>query len=88
VDLPAAGVGLDLGAVGDLAEVLLDGQPCGVRLWAPYRLDLGPAIQPGVHDLEVRVTNSMANAFEGAQLPSGLMGPVHLLPRHHPPTTP
>ena len=74
-------VGLDLGAVGDIAEVTLDGNPAGVRMWAPYRVVLAGPVTPGRHRLEVRVTNSMANAYEGAQLPSGLMGPVQLILR-------
>ena len=72
---------LDLGAVGDIAEALLDGEPAGVRMWAPYRIPLAGPVVAGRHTLEVRVTNSMANACEGAQLPSGLMGPMRLMLR-------
>ena len=72
---------LDLGAAGDIAEALLDGEPAGVRMWAPYRIPLAGPVAVGRHTLEVRVTNSMANAYEGAQLPSGLMGPVRLILR-------
>lgn len=68
---------LDLGIVGDIAEIILDESPIGTRMWSPYRLRLG-VLEAGPHDLEVRVTNSMANAYEGMQLPSGLMGPVTL----------
>ena len=68
-------VELDLGRVGDIADVRVDGKPAGTRMWAPYRLDLG-TLTAGRHQLEIRVTNSMANAYEGMQLPSGLMGPV------------
>jgi hypothetical protein len=36
--------------------------------------------QPGgEHQLELRITNSMANAYEGVQSPSGLIGPVNLI---------
>lgn len=69
---------LDLGQVGDIAEVHLNGIPLGVRGWAPYLLDLGEAIRTGANQLEVKVTNSMANAYDGLQLPSGLIGPVVL----------
>ncbi len=68
---------LDLGGVGDIAEVSLDGQPAGVCAWAPYRLTVD-GLRAGEHTLEVRVTNSMANAFDGRQLPSGVLGPVRL----------
>ena len=82
-DLPAAAdrLELDLGAVGDIAEALLDGEPAGVRMWAPYRIPLTAPVAAGRHTLEVRVSNSMANAYEGAQLPSGLIGPVQLIIR-------
>ncbi|MHB0939096.1 MAG: hypothetical protein ACYC6A_22105 [Armatimonadota bacterium] len=67
---------LDLGRVGDIAEVTLNGNPAGVRAWAPYVLPV--ALREGENTLAVRVTNSMANAYDGLQLPSGLIGPVAL----------
>jgi hypothetical protein len=70
---------LDLGRVGDIADVTLNGRPLGVRAWAPYVLPL-PAgrLRAGTNALEVRVTNSMANACDGRQFPSGLLSPVRL----------
>jgi hypothetical protein len=65
---------LDLGAVGELAELAVDGVTVGARLWAPYRFDL--ALDTGEHELVVRVTNSAANARCGSLRPSGLLGPV------------
>ncbi|MFZ4696006.1 MAG: hypothetical protein ACOYMV_12850, partial [Verrucomicrobiia bacterium] len=70
----AAELWLDLGRVGEIAELRVDGRVVGACLWAPYRFRFNAA--PGRHRFEVRVTNSMANEYEGAQLPSGLMGPV------------
>ena len=78
---PAAEAWLDLGRVGDSAAVFLDGRQVGVRMWAPYRVCLGRDLAPGTHRLEVRVTNSMANEYEGSQRPSGLLGPVGLVVR-------
>lgn len=69
---------LDLGSVRDIAEVWLNGRRLGVRLWAPHVLELGDACRVGENRLEIRVTNSMANAYDGAQFPSGLLGPVVL----------
>jgi hypothetical protein len=69
---------LDLGRVGDIAEVLINGRPAGVRAWAPYVLAIDHVCRPSINSLEVRVTNSMANAYDGLQMPSGLMGPVVL----------
>jgi hypothetical protein len=67
---------LDLGRVGDIAEVMVNDQPVGVRAWAPYIFEVGRVCRPGMNTLEVRVTNSMANAFDGLQMASGLMGSV------------
>ncbi len=67
---------IDLGVVGDIAEVLINGERVGVRAWAPYILPLNSASRPGTNRLEVRVTNSMANRHDGRQSPSGLLGPV------------
>jgi hypothetical protein len=77
----AKNVSLDLGEVGDIAEVLIDGVIAGVRMWAPYIVELGE-VSAGSHAVEVKVTNSMVNAFEGKQSPSGMMGPVTLITKH------
>lgn len=69
---------LDLGHVGDIAEVWLNGVRVAVRAWAPYTFAIGTICSPGTNSLEIRVTNSIANAYDGLQLPSGLMGPVCL----------
>ena len=82
IDIPPADeILLELGKVGDIAEVLLDDRTTGVRMWAPYRIALGQNIPPGTHRLEIRITNTMANAYEGIQASSGLIGPIHLISR-------
>ena len=69
---------IDLGVVGDIAEVLINSKRVGVQAWAPYILPLGEVCHSGTNRLEVRVTNSMANRYDGRQLPSGLIGPIFL----------
>jgi hypothetical protein len=69
---------LDLGQVGDIAEVILNDTPVGSRAWAPYVWALDQICQVGDNQLEVRVTNSMANRLEGLQRPSGLLGPISI----------
>ncbi|MCE9616040.1 MAG: hypothetical protein K8T26_17350 [Lentisphaerae bacterium] len=71
---------LDLGAVGDLADATLNGQPLGMRAWSPHVFSLLDALHVGSNVLNVLVTNSMANAYEGRQRTSGLFGPVVLRP--------
>ncbi len=67
---------LELGEVGELAAVRVDGQPAGSRLWPPYRFDLGPRPAGARAVIEVEVTNSQANRYAGAMRRSGLCGPV------------
>lgn len=70
---------LDLGGVGDNADVSVNGAPVADLFWAPYRCPVpADATRAGRNTLAVRVTNSSANRFEGALLPSGLLGPVTL----------
>ena len=70
---------LDLGQVGDIAEVLINGKTVGVCAWAPYRLRVDPHCQAGTNQLTIHVTNTIANFYEGLQRPSGLLGPVEIL---------
>ena len=70
---------IDLGRVGDSAVVAVNGTPVGSALWAPYRITRGgSAWRAGRNLLQIQVTNSAANSYEGAMRPSGLMGPVYL----------
>ena len=56
---------LDLGRVGDLADVSLNGRALG-QLWkAPYRVDISSALQPGENHLEIKVTNQWTNRLAG-----------------------
>ena len=50
---------LDLGSVGDIAEVIVNGQTAGVLGWAPYRVQIGHLCSEGDNQLDVRVTNSI-----------------------------
>lgn len=68
---------LELGEVEETAEVELNGIDMGVRFWKPYRYaDISAAAKPGINRLRVTVAGSLANAYNGASLPSGLLGPV------------
>ncbi|MCS7463299.1 hypothetical protein N0M98_24555 [Paenibacillus doosanensis] len=63
---------LDLGHVRGTAEVWVNGQPLGVRLWRPYRFAL-PALPDGKHRLRIRVTNTLGTHYEIGR-PTGLVG--------------
>jgi hypothetical protein len=53
---------LDMGDVRYACEVFLNGRRVGRRAWAPFVVDLEGAIRPGDNRLEIRVTNTLANA--------------------------
>ncbi len=56
---------LDLGKVGDVAEVSLNGKAVGVAWMQPYQLDVTEAIRGGTNHLEVLVTNTLINYVSG-----------------------
>ncbi|EAR14584.1 glycosyl hydrolase [Robiginitalea biformata] len=64
-----AGVWLDLGAVHNLAEVILNGQSMGVAWKAPYRIEITEALKDGANQLEIRVTNTWVNRLIGDAQP-------------------
>jgi (4-O-methyl)-D-glucuronate---lignin esterase len=77
---------LDLGVVKNIAEVRVNGQRAGTRLWSPYRVEITPLLKPGSNRIQIGVTNTLANRYgQGQQnLPgkpaSGLIGPIRLVP--------
>ena len=97
---------LDLGEIAYSARVRLDGQDLGTCYAAPWRVLVPHDLPAGQHQLEIEVTNLMANrlaaldrekqpwrkfffvdihyqGFDAANwepLPSGLLGPVQLVP--------
>ncbi|RZK33333.1 MAG: DNA-binding protein, partial [Hymenobacter sp.] len=52
---------LELGQVANLAEVQLNGRPCGIAWTAPYRVDITEALKKGDNQLKIKVTNTWAN---------------------------
>jgi hypothetical protein len=68
-------VWLDFGRLlSTLAIVRCNGKEAGAALWAPYRVELTPLVQPGANRLEIELVNSLRN----------LLGPHHYTgPRKH-----
>jgi len=82
IDIPASALGsdrrldLDLGDVGSLAEVCLNGRNLGTLWSKPFRLDISGAAKPGANHLQVRVTNVWHNRLVGQRLkPQAFTGP-------------
>ena len=76
---------LDLGFVGETAEVRVNGIAVGVRINAPYKFDLTPALQSGDNRLEVLVRSNPGHRRYTDGLccfshipPTGILGPVAL----------
>lgn len=69
---------LDLGNVGEQAELCVNGVNAGVRLWAPYTFELTPYIKDGKNRICVSVSNSIANKYSCDRQPSGLLGEVKI----------
>jgi len=66
---------LDLGQVGDLAQVSVNGVDVGTAWHAPYRIDIGRAVHSGRNRLEIRVANTWVNRLVGDAQP-GVQHPV------------
>jgi len=57
---------LSLGKVYHLATVRVNGIDCGTAWTAPYEVDITKALKKGTNTLEIEVTNTWANAINGA----------------------
>lgn len=75
---------LDLGYVGEMAELKVNGESAGVRFSPPYRFDVGHLLKSGENKISVDVANNYG--FEKKDVfskyvmfePSGILGPVVL----------
>ena len=55
-----------MGALCDVASVKVNGMDCGIAWTAPYEVDITKALRKGDNTIEIEVTNSWANALNGA----------------------
>ncbi len=64
-EAPVSGgsVVLDLGTVSHTAEVFVNGQRIGARLWPPFEFEIGAAVKPGENEVLVRVGNLLCNGM-------------------------
>jgi hypothetical protein len=66
---PGEPVLLDLGNLGDVAEVRVNGQLLGTAWHPPYQVDIGKAVRRGDNQLEVSVANLWVNRLIGDAQP-------------------
>ena len=75
---------IDLGQVGETAEVWLNGVYLGERINAPYKFSMAKALKSGENRLRVVVRNNLAHHNHDwlssfMQIPpTGLLGPICL----------
>jgi hypothetical protein len=81
---PGAPLWLDLGSVGDVAEVRVNGIVAGTTWHAPYRLDIGRAVKKGRNRLEIRVANLWVNRLIGDAQPGAQKTTFTTLPTYQP----
>ena len=62
-----------LNELHDRADVAVNGQPAGVLLYKPYRLDITSLLKEGENTVTWTVTGSPANTY-GKPVPTGLSG--------------
>lgn len=60
---------LDLGDVKNIAEVMINGESVGIAWKAPFRVNIGKALQAGDNQLTVKVSNLWVNRLIGDQQP-------------------
>jgi hypothetical protein len=60
---------LDLGKVGDIAQVSVNGASVGTAWKAPFRVDVSKAVRRGANTLEVRVADLWVNRLIGDKQP-------------------
>jgi len=81
---PGAPLLIDLGAVGDMAEVWLNGRKIGTVWHAPFRTDIGPAMRRGKNHLEVRVADLWVNRLIGDAQPGATRVGFTVMPTYKP----
>lgn len=64
-----APLSIDLGKVGDVAEVIVNGRSAGIVWLSPYRIDIGHLVRTGDNSIEIKVANLWTNRLIGDKQP-------------------
>jgi hypothetical protein len=76
---PGEKVEVDFGEVHEICELFVNGTSAGVAMWAPYSFDITSYVNKGENQIELKVTNTLANKIEEKSIKSGLIGPVKIV---------
>jgi hypothetical protein len=74
---PGTPLKLDLGQVGDVAEVFVNGKPAGIAWKPPYEVEIGDLLVEGENTVEVRVANLWVNRLVGDAQPGAKKASLH-----------
>jgi Glycosyl hydrolases family 2, sugar binding domain len=61
---------IDLGAVKNVAEILVNGRSAGIAWKSPYRLDVTDLLKPATNLVTIRITNLWPNRLIGDKQPN------------------
>ncbi|NPV80670.1 MAG: hypothetical protein HPY52_10405 [Firmicutes bacterium] len=70
---------LEFEDVKSTAEVTLNGHKLPPLIWPPYRVNISEAARVGENEVEIRVTNTIANLLATPR-PAGILGAVKVVP--------
>ena len=75
---------LDLGRVGDVAHVFVNGKDAGIVWKAPYAVDVTKFARAGKNEIEIQVTNLWVNRLIGDKQPAATPVTFTAAPTYHP----
>ena len=76
----AAGIAIDLGEVGQMADVFINGQHVAFLWKAPYRVEWTGPVRSGKNTIEVKVVNLWVNRLIGDAQPGAVQQAHALMP--------
>ena len=70
---------LELDDAREAIDITVNGTHLGVRLWEPYRIEVGDSLKVGMNDVRIRVWNTLDNLLDLRNMDSGIIGGARLV---------